>query len=110
MTEKNHIRSCVISLIVPVAYMLIFLLAGAIALSIDQNESTYTVFIGLASFMLVLAPVVLLICGIIGNVHGALALRDREPKKWSILVLCLSIVYTLGSVASGVVLWIGLSQ
>ncbi len=110
MREKTHFRSCVISLLVPVAYALIFLLSGAIALALDESEGTYTAFIGIASFMLVLMPLVLLICGIVGNVHGSLALRDREPKRRSILVLSLSVVYTLSAVAIAVALWIGLSK
>ncbi len=110
MTDRTHIRSGFISLIVPAAYFLLFLLAGAIALSIDQSQTVYTAFIGLASFMLVLFPLVLLVCGIVGNVHGSLALREKEPKKKSILVLSFSIFYTLGSVAIAVLLWIGLSQ
>ena len=109
MREKAHIRSALVSVLVPVVYGLILLLSGAIALGIEGAEG-YTLFIGVAAFMLVLGPVVLLVCGIIGNVHGGLALRDREHKGMSIALLSVSGLYTLGSVAIAVLLWIGLAQ
>ncbi len=110
MREKSHFHSCVISILVPVAFSLLLLLAGAIGMSMEESAEAYTVFIGAAAFMLVALPVLLLVCGIIGNVHGALALRDREPKCRSIIVLSISVLYTVGAVASAIALWIGLTQ
>lgn len=110
MREKSHIRSAFISVLIPLAYALIFLLSGAVGLSLEESEGAYTVFIGLAAFLLVLGPLVLLICGIVGNVHGGLALRDREHKGKSIVLLAVSGVYTVSSVVCGVLLWIGLMQ
>lgn len=110
MREKSHIRSGLISILVPVAYGLILLLSGGIGLAVEDSDGAYTLFIGIAAFMLVLGPLVLLVCGIVGNVHGGLALRDREHKGKSLGVLSISVLYTLGSVAIAVLLWIGLAQ
>lgn len=104
MCEKTHNRSAFIAVLVPVAWTLLLAMFGAIAMSQGGSDGVYTVFIAISAVLMLLGPVALLVCGIVGNVHCSMAIRDRETRWKTAVLLTVSGLYTVGSVVLAVLM------